>query len=244
MKQKAFTLAEIMVVLTVIGVLAGILVPIANHAKPDKNVMKFKKAHSTLMQVTRELVTSDKYYADGDLGLKPDGSKVNSATYLCETMADILSTKKVNCSDYVNDTQDSYNHYAMTWNTLSNLDNACKISAADVGEEIKLSDGVVIYQSSPGHHFQVRDSSDTMDLFYYKRCIENTEGFCSGALDDQYTVYKPICIDVDGIPNGGSNDCDDKKDVCPFGYGLRVDGKILLGPRAIEWLEKDIQQGK
>jgi len=33
--KKAFTLAEIMIVLTIIGVLTAILLPIANHSRPD-----------------------------------------------------------------------------------------------------------------------------------------------------------------------------------------------------------------
>ena len=52
----------------------------------------------------------------------------------------------------------------------------------------------------------------------------------------------PFCIDVDGIPAGGSANCDDKKDICPFGYGIRVDGKIVTGARANEWIAKSIQK--
>ena len=65
--KKAFTLAEIMIVLTIIGVLTAILLPIANHSRPDEAVMKFKKADTTLKNVIRELVNSDKYYLNGDL---------------------------------------------------------------------------------------------------------------------------------------------------------------------------------
>jgi hypothetical protein len=43
-------------------------------------------------------------------------------------------------------------------------------------------------------------------------------------------VYKILCVDVDGIGKGED----------PFGYGIRVDGKILLGPRAQEWLDKSL----
>ena len=58
------------------------------------------------------------------------------------------------------------------------------------------------------------------------------------------SIYKILCIDPDGIPKDGSENCDDKKDICPFGYGIRADGKILTGARADEWLEKDLQKGK
>ena len=52
-------------------------------------------------------------------------------------------------------------------------------------------------------------------------------------------VYKNFCIDIDGIPaNATRYDCVNE---CPFGYGIRYDGKILNGLRAEEWLEKTIQ---
>ena len=44
-------------------------------------------------------------------------------------------------------------------------------------------------------------------------------------------ISRVFCMDVDGINKGED----------PFGYGIRVDGKIILGARAQEWLEKSIQ---
>ena len=37
---------------------------------------------------------------------------------------------------------------------------------------------------------------------------------------------------VDGVDKGED----------PFGYGIRVDGKILNGARADEWLERDVNE--
>ena len=42
--KKAFTLAEVMVTLTVIGIITSIIIPVAIHSKPDENIMKFKKS--------------------------------------------------------------------------------------------------------------------------------------------------------------------------------------------------------
>ena len=101
-KQKAFTLAEILIVLTVIGILTAILMPIAIQSAPDENILKFKKANATLGTVIRELVNSDRYYLDGDLGVKADGTQITGAangnqTYFCNTLAEILNTKSTNC---------------------------------------------------------------------------------------------------------------------------------------------------
>ena len=101
MKQKAFTLAEIMIVLSVIGVLTAILLPSAWHSAPNENVMKFKKAHNTLYRVINELVTSDKYFKDGDLGIRSGGTQLSLKAhkkYLCEVFADVLSIKEAVCS--------------------------------------------------------------------------------------------------------------------------------------------------
>ena len=45
-------------------------------------------------------------------------------------------------------------------------------------------------------------------------------------------IYKPFCIDIDGFNKGED----------PFGYGIRVDGKIIPGKKADEWLQKSIQE--
>ena len=88
-----------MITLTVIGIITAVIVPVAINSKPNENIMKFKKAHNTLYQTISTLITSDKYYLNRDSGMKPDGNLVDSAIYLCETIADNLTTKKVNCSN-------------------------------------------------------------------------------------------------------------------------------------------------
>ena len=247
MRKNAFTLAEVLITLTVIGIITAVIIPVAIHSKPDENTMKFKKAHNTLYRVISELVNSDKYYLNGDLGVKPNGSRVdsninsNDATYLCKTFADNLTTKKVNCSKYLTRT-DELAFYCSDWNGSSySADEKCKQEAKNIGEEIVLNDGVVFYQLSPaftfgytGKYYSYDGAQETVNdsPFYYN---ENKE---QGEI---YRCSKVFCIDIDGIPNGSSENCDDKKDICPFAYSIRADGKIILHKRAKEWLEKSIQ---
>ncbi len=42
-KTQAFTLAEILIVLVIIGVLTMILLPVAFRSSPNEDVMRFKK---------------------------------------------------------------------------------------------------------------------------------------------------------------------------------------------------------
>ena len=43
-------------------------------------------------------------------------------------------------------------------------------------------------------------------------------------------------VDIDGIPAEANRD--DCVNECPFGYGIRADGKIIPGFRAQEWMQK------
>ena len=251
-KNLAFTLAEIMIVLVVIGILTGILVPAAMNSMPNGNVMKFKKAHNTLYRVINELVSSDKYYADGDLGKRPngdliDGTHTGDKTYFCESIADILSTKSVDCKETSG--AKNWGYIDLSAFTLKQVkqhaDGFCREYRSSA--EIITTDGVSFFQSSP----QLTFGMNTLDALAttpyddsigdekYRRWFNNewhntAQGFQG--------IYKVYCIDVDGIPAKGSADCDDDKDICPFGYGIRYDGKIISGARADKWLTKSIQE--
>ncbi len=240
--KKAFTLAEILIVLVIIGVLTAILLPVAFQAAPDENVMKFKKANSTLTTVIRELVSSDRYYVNGDLGTKSSSTdakgklleaKDENFTYFCDTISEIMSYKSKKCSKL--EGAEGYievgsSEEATTYKKPSEakvlLDTYCANQAATIGEEIVTSDGVAWFQTSPRTTFGkyldegVRQFSNPDAAVTYP----DENGF------DR--MYKVFCIDVDGIGKGEA----------PFGYGIRSDGKLLTGQRADEWVQKSIQK--
>jgi len=247
-KNLAFTLAEIMIVLTIVGVLTAILLPVALHGAPDENIMKFKKANGVLGKVIEELVNSDKYYYYGDLSKKADGTillgsfsnsggavttDTNIIKYFCASIADLLSVQKTACSTAKTAENDStYTFVQIPSNTSSmaswqctmaqgklRFDKACLDKASTVGAEITTPDGIVYYQANPAATFGVMWSTSGQ-LFLTKDS--------NGLLD----TYKIFCIDVDGIGKGEA----------PFGYGIRIDGKIIPGARADEWIKKSVQK--
>ena len=242
--KKGFTLAEVMIVLTVIGVLTAILLPVARQSMPDENLMKFKKAHNTLGTVIRELVTSDKYYLDGDLGVKADNNPVDTLTYFCETISDILNTKSVNCSEEnVSDDIGAMQRLIPRFEgdfsvTAADLDYYCKQSAPIVKNEIVLTDGVVFYQTNPDYPFgRTKDINGAeIGRIFCTPFYDNGGRACIN--DKGFPLYtKGFCIDIDGIPaNATADNCINE---CPFGYSIRADGKILTGARADEWLERE-----
>ena len=240
--KKAFTLAEIMIVLVIIGVITAILLPIAIHNAPDENVMKFKKGHNTLLTAIRELVNSDEYYLNGDLGIKADGtlldgSHVGDCTYFCETLSQIINYKSKSCSEKCSasditttfsievEADSPYCNQGENKNyCLSEIDKICK-SSTDSGPEIVAADGIVYYQIESAAPFGASTKISNWDGSERFWKLKSDKGFIR--------TYKSFCMDIDGINKGED----------PFGYGIRVDGKILYGARAQEWMQKSIQKG-
>ena len=174
--KRAFTLAEVMIVLVVIGVLSAILMPIAYHSAPDENVMKFKKANSTLGTIFRELVSSDKYFQDGDLGYKAGGDAA-TGQFVCKAMSDVLSVKVENCS------ASRCNGSVVSHNTLSTLKTTVDANCASSDSyDIATPDNVQWWQACASKSFSAADARTV------------TDGFVS--------AYKVFCFDVDGVGVG------------------------------------------
>ena len=130
------------------------------------------------------------------------------------------------------------------------VDKTCR--QAKVHSELVTADGVHFFQTAPKATFGVRwvDVSDSLradcqdPAFYqaYQPNCDYTPLFAakSSAVTDDNDfgmVYKAFCIDIDGWPNNATED--DCVNECPFGYGIRADGKIYVGNRALQWLEKE-----
>ncbi len=274
-KLKAFTLAEVIITLVVIGIIAAVVIPVAIQSKPDENIMKFKKAHNTLYQVVKTLINSDKFYKDGDLGVKPNGDLIDGThsgdkKYFCNSMADLLSTKTVNCTeestentepsgfvqnvfvgpsgDGINDCANSTEVKNYMNNIKTDIDSRCKRLAAKTNQRIITTDKVTYYEGNPKYTYGLlwKDTDSPQlaggncyDTHSVSTCETRLFGGVHLGCDGFNRIYKLFCIDIDGIPADGSENCDDEKDICPFGYGIRADGHIMTGARADEWLKKD-----
>ena len=248
--KKGFTLAEVLIVLTVIGVITAMILPTAFQSTPDENVIKFQKANSLLYQVVNDLVTSGKYYCNGDLGLKtPDCTLVSAKDYFCKTFADSMSTKSVNCRTtdagnvtfilLTNELTSAYTGQTaplklnVTEETINaskkSMDTVCNSAKGglEVGDEIITTEGVVFYESRPSAFGYAGLAGNTRTLSPPDQMPANI-----GNQQGMDIVYKIICIDVDGRNKGEP----------PFGYGIRADGKIMPGARADEWVNKTIKK--
>lgn len=268
--KKAFTLAETILVLTIIGILAAVLFPNLRKSVPDENVLKFKNTYFAIRHGINELISSDKYYLGGDLGIRIDGTVIENRTtqtwqtkYFCETLADVLDTKKINCTG-----EEVSGHLAisechrekpkeelLTCNGTEStaefvqtmkatVDNVCKqypFTKSVTTEQIVLKNGAWIYDVAPnillGGFWNVADASGV---------VAKRRSFGPAGKPDFYNdkgqpvYYKVFCVDIDGVPsNATENDCVNE---CPFGFGIHADGRLFNGARADEWLEKSAVQ--
>ena len=71
MKNKAFTLTELLIALAVIGILISILLPVISNVMPDQNALMAKRAYHAVQSVTSSLINDEacypnKIYALGD----------------------------------------------------------------------------------------------------------------------------------------------------------------------------------
>ena len=211
MKSKSgFTLAELMIVLAILGVVAAVLTPIVFNAAPDENKLKFKKAYYTLQRTTDAVLNSDTYPA-GDM------SKVsNPAKTFCNAFSDMLNTMYDNCegSGAIGTNGDNpfeYNPSNAT-TSLDTLDGYCTKNAI----QDPYNGG-----SSNLPKFITQDG-----IFWW--------GFDYGFDPDKATYssglrtdYAVVCVDVDGTGEETG-----------FAFGIRYDGKVIVGNKAREWLKE------
>lgn len=91
--HKGFTLAEFMVVLGILGILAAFLVPAIFQTAPDNNKVMFKKAYYTLEQAISKMINDDNSYSSVTRGFNYTNATTLSGTTnkFCYYLADELN---------------------------------------------------------------------------------------------------------------------------------------------------------
>ncbi len=135
-KVFAFTLAEMIITLTVVAVIAALVIPVLINVKPDTNNILFRKAFYTFSEAVYAIVNDTSLYTDDNPAFT---AAAQNNSNICQNLTNMLSiTGDQNiCGDSSNDfgTIPSF--------TLSNgiaffLPNASTISSEDEKITIKV----------------------------------------------------------------------------------------------------------
>lgn len=94
--NKAFTLAEVMITMAILGILASILLPAVSRVRPNENKTLFKKAYYIAERMVSELVNDEDLYPQGlfsdTVEVYYNGSKYSGNDKFCKLFAIKLNT--------------------------------------------------------------------------------------------------------------------------------------------------------
>lgn len=235
MKRRAFTLAETLITLAVIGVVAAIVVPTLMHAMPSNNRVMFKKAYATLEQVVSSLSNDTTNYPSTAACKDTIGNidVPRGFNYVCSPNAgNIDGTCKSNATGISGNNKFGY-LFADQLNTVGTISTVATGSTGyytfNTTDGIAWSIYIPVADTTNGAraHTNLSPPTDT-----------SSEEFAMGP--SYYTTK--VIVDVNGTKNpnctsdsgGGSygvaicsgNDPD------RFIFGVRYDGKIQIGTSA------------
>lgn len=226
-KKTAFSLAETLIAVLIIGVLAAILIPAVSKLSPDKSKVVLRKAYTNLAQAVTTMINDDVNYPGGQVDTTtnvPRGFNYTTPTSngstnkFCYFLADLLNTVgTTHCPD-------TSATGMITTNPI-----------------FTTSDGITWYlrlggdDSTPNTQFKMA----TDDAAYATQVIIDVNGPNRGSncmADPIADTYKPgggnpaysKCLSSDAHPE--VNPCFKSPDT--FLIGIRYDGKLYAGSRA------------
>ena len=83
--KKGYTLAETLITLAIIGVIAGLLFPVMQKNTPNREMLAFKKAYSSVERAIAEMINDEAMYSEGEGFADTRGVIYEGKTYRGET---------------------------------------------------------------------------------------------------------------------------------------------------------------
>ncbi len=194
---KAFTLAEILIALTVIGVLAAILIPTVKHIMPDKNEKMFSKVYPNLQQAVSAVVNDEDAYPADQTATTNDPNLTQN----------VMVSRDLNYTDSTSTEQIPAGQDKFCYLLVQNLDT----TASDCTE----SKGKGTFTTKDGMDWTMYYSSFPLDAqAYTTRLVVDVNGETNG----------PNCGTGDHISSTCPGTLSTKPD--KYELGIRYDGAI------------------
>ena len=246
-KKRGFTLAELMIVFTVIGVLTAILVPVLFAASPDQSELKAKKAYNTFTRTVENLTNGEPYDVnDGVLDATPFinlDSDAKRNNFLCNNIAELLNVKYSNCNN-VNagnitisasaaTAADSGNQI-LNFNTTSNLyeyeflqqnlDNICTNY---------VTTNTTSFEGDNFKDYYSFITGDNVGWIVQKYDFSRLDSQSNGGVDVA-TFFGLVCFNTGKLKSGETDDI--------YAMGVNRVGKIVVGKKLQDLIDQDFEE--
>lgn len=182
--KRAFTLAELMIALGVIGILAAVLIPIVHNIMPDQNVLMARRAYTLARKAVAEIVNNHECYPEPELPRNWDPNNPKESDIKRNVLGDGNGYK--NCIGW--DDTVEYDDPGLKFATLfAKSVNGTFDQDGDDRIRFQTDDGIkwVIYPEEYGSY---RDDNEPGKNFHIIQAdVDGDEPRCSVT----YTVYVP-----------------------------------------------------
>lgn len=219
--KKGFTLTELMIALTVIGILVAVVTPAIMKTRPNKNKMMVKKTFYTAEQVVSALINDTTVYPDMREICRTGGD--NGEEIYCAWGFDYVYK-----ADYEGETYEGENKFGALFKSMLNVS---RNSGSKDGEAPNGTDYYPVFYTSDGVKWDLTGTKDAWE-----------DGKKPGTFDNRADAagIGKIIVDVNGdegpdqfcTNDEGTEDCDQ------YEIQILANGKLRINPdhaRAVNW---------
>jgi type II secretory pathway pseudopilin PulG len=169
--KRAFTTAEVLITLMVLGIIGAILIPSLINSAPDKDLAKFRKAYNTIQKAVTQLTNTGIIYPNGNFNYFPAdvSTSADKTVYFCKQFADQLTTSgEVDCSSTT----------AATTSNIAYVDSA----------SLDTMDGYCTKRTDDNYAFKTPDN-----IVWWGMNDDFSTSVKSGGIETSYVI---LCFDV------------------------------------------------
>lgn len=248
--KKGFTLSEVMIAMTVLGVIAAILVPAIMKNIPSTNIVMFRKAYSTLEKSINNLISDETNYPS-DVTIIPTNAggtsyqkgfnnttattnTVSGTTYnkFCYFLTDQFNTTSGGGTSCLNSASTGLNVFTTSDGTIWNIVTPASDTTTNAEDATSVSGNTVEFPISPtlpanaAYSYLTKIIVDVNTGSKSTDCSTDSAAASYSFNPGSGAVAMTRCSDYDNASGNWSAKPD------RFIFGVRFDGKIQVGSGA------------